>query len=89
MPWNRRCGQRIVVGAMCLGSIERLADVSEDRGARIGATESGSAISLAFAPDAEAGSYVLVYAGCAVEVVDPAAAAETVALRAQAEGPAS
>lgn len=89
MPWNLRFRQRIVVSAMCLGSIERLTAVSGGGGSRVGVTQDGSTVSLAFAPEAEAGSYVLVYAGCAVEVVDPAAAAETVALRAEAEGAAS
>jgi hydrogenase expression/formation protein HypC len=85
MCWKLPGRQRIVVIGMCLGSIERLASVREDGEARVGRTESGTELSLAFAPEAEAGSYVLVYAGCAVEVVDAAAAAETMALRAEAE----
>lgn len=74
---------------MCLGSIERLAAAWDEAGARVGRTETGATLSLAFVPEAEAGSYVLVYAGCAVEVVDPAAAAETIALRAEAEASVS
>ena len=70
---------------MCLGSIERLQETWSEAGARVGRTESGATLSLAFAPEAKAGSFVLVYAGCVVEVVPPEVAAETVALRAEAE----
>lgn len=74
---------------MCLGSIELLTDVWSEGSARVGRTEAGRVLSLAFAPEAESGSYVLAYASCAVEVVDAAAASETIALRAEAEAAAS
>jgi len=70
---------------MCLGSIERLTDAWDEGGARMGRTQSGAVVSLAFAPEATAGSHVLLYAGCAVEVLDPRAAAEALELRAEAE----
>jgi len=74
---------------MCLGSIELLSDVWSEGSARVGRTEAGTVLSLEFAPEAESGSYVLAYAGCAVEVLDAVAAAETMALRAEAGAAAS
>jgi hydrogenase maturation factor len=70
---------------MCLGSIELLTDVWSEGSARVGRTQAGRILSLAFAPEAGPGSYVLAYAGCAVEVVDAAAAAQTIALQTEAE----
>jgi len=70
---------------MCLGSIELVTETWDEAGTRVGRTQSGAVVSLAFAPEAAAGSHVLLYAGCAVEVLDPRAAAEALELRAEAE----
>ena len=66
---------------MCLGTIERLVDVCDDQGARMGRAECGAVLSLAFAPDAVAGSHVVAHAGIAVRTLDPEAAADAEALR--------
>lgn len=66
---------------MCLGTIERLVDVWDEEGARLGRAECGAVLSLAFAPDAAAGSHVVAHAGIAVRTLDPAAAADAEALR--------
>ena len=56
---------------MCLGRIERLAEVWDDGGTRVARSECGVVLSLAFAPDAVVGSHVLANAGVAVRVLDP------------------
>jgi hydrogenase maturation factor len=66
---------------MCLGRIERLAEVWQDGAARVGRSECGVVLSLAFAPEAEVGSYVVAQAGIAVRVLDPEAAEDAAALR--------
>jgi hydrogenase expression/formation protein HypC len=67
---------------MCLGSIVRLSEAWDEDGARVGRLDDGSVVSLAFLPDARAGEYVLVHVGIPVEVLDPEAAREALALRA-------
>lgn len=69
------------LAAMCLGKIERLADVWDDGGARMGRSECGIVLSLAFAPDAAVGSYVLAHAGVVVRTLDPDSAEDAEALR--------
>jgi hypothetical protein len=66
---------------MCLGGITTLADAWEEDGARVGRLEDGSVVPLAFVPDAVPGSALLVHLGIPVEVLDPGAAAEALALR--------
>ncbi|HET8743659.1 MAG TPA: HypC/HybG/HupF family hydrogenase formation chaperone [Gaiella sp.] len=68
---------------MCLGEITTLAEAWEEDGVRVGrlADGSGSSVPLAFVPDAVPGSTLLVHLGIPVEVLDPAAAADALALR--------
>jgi hydrogenase expression/formation protein HypC len=66
---------------MCLGKIERLAEVWGDGAARQGRAECGVVLSLALAPEAIPGSYVLAHAGVAVELLDAASAEEAISLR--------
>jgi hydrogenase maturation factor len=69
---------------MCLGSITRLVDAWDDNGTRVGRLEDGTVVSLVFVPEAQLGAYVLVHLGIPVEVLDPADAAEALALRGEA-----
>lgn len=71
---------------MCLGSIDVLAESWDADGARAGRLGCGKVVSLAFVPDARTGDHVLVHLGVPVEVLDPAAAADALALRANGEG---
>ena len=66
---------------MCLAGIAQLADVWEERGARVGRLDDGDVVSLAFVPEAGPGSYVAVQLGIPVEVLDPADAAAAIELR--------
>lgn len=70
---------------MCLGSIVQLTETWDEDGARVGRLDDGSVVSLAFLPDASAGAYVLVHVGIPVEVLDPEAAREALALRARGQ----
>lgn len=67
--------------AMCLGKIERLAETWDEGGTRMGRSECGAVLSLAFVPDAVAGSHVLAHAGVAVRALDPESAEDAEALR--------
>jgi hydrogenase maturation factor len=69
---------------MCLGSIELLTETYDLDGARVGTLAGGSTVSLAFLPEARAGSYVLVHLGIPVEVLDPRDAREALGLRERA-----
>jgi hydrogenase maturation factor len=66
---------------MCLGAITELLEVWEEGGSRLGRLADGSVVTLGFVPDARAGSHVLVHLGVPVEVLDPAVAADALALR--------
>lgn len=66
---------------MCLGSIDVLEDAWEDGDARAGRLGCGKVVSLAFVPEAREGDYVLVHLGVPVEVLEPKAAGEAMALR--------
>ena len=68
---------------MCLAGIARLEAAWDERGARVGKLDDGDVVSLAFVPDAEAGSYVLVQLGIPIEIVTAADAAAARALRAE------
>ena len=57
---------------MCIGSIARLAEAWEEAGARVGRLEDGAVVSLAFVPDARAGTDLLLHLGIPVEVLPPA-----------------
>ena len=71
----------VTLTGMCLGKIERLAEIWDEGGSRMGRSECGLVLSLAFAPDAISGSYVLTHAGVAVRVLDPDSAEDAEALR--------
>lgn len=67
---------------MCLGSIAVLAEAWDEDGARVGRLDDGSLVPLSFLPDAPAGAHVLVHLGIPVEVIEPEAARDALALRA-------
>jgi hydrogenase maturation factor len=71
---------------MCLGSIDVLEEAWEDGEARTGRLGCGKVVSLAFVPEAREGDHVLVHLGIPVEVLDPKAAEEALALRIEGEG---
>jgi len=66
---------------MCLGSISVLVESWDADGARVGRLDTGAVVSLAFVPDARAGSHVLVHLGIPVEVLDPEDAIVALTLR--------
>ena len=66
---------------MCLGSIDVLDEAWEDGGSRTGRLRCGKVVALAFVPEARPGDYVLVHLGVPVEVLEPKAAEEALALR--------
>ena len=72
---------------MCLGEIATLLDAWDEGGARLGRLADGAVVSLAFVPEARPGSSLLVHLGVPVEVLDDAAAAEALALRATTPTP--
>jgi hydrogenase expression/formation protein HypC len=67
---------------MCQAGIARLIETWEDGAARLGRLDDGAVVLLSFVPDASAGAYVLVHLGIPVEVLDPEAARDALALRA-------
>jgi hydrogenase maturation factor len=54
---------------MCIGSVAFLAEVWDEDGSRAGRLTDGSAVSLAFLPEAAAGDTVLLHLGVPVEVL--------------------
>ncbi|HEU5065316.1 MAG TPA: HypC/HybG/HupF family hydrogenase formation chaperone [Gaiellaceae bacterium] len=73
---------------MCLGSIDVLEEFWADGEARTGRLGCGKVVSLAFVPEAREGDYMLVHLGIPVEVLDPQAAKDALALRAEEGGSA-
>jgi len=69
---------------MCLGTIAVLTEAWAAGGARVGRLDDGSVVTLAFVPDARAGTHLLVHLGMPVEVLDPDEAAAALSLRAVA-----
>ena len=67
---------------MCLGKISLLVATWEAGDNRVGRLDDGTVVSLAFLPEASPGSHVLVHLGVPVELLDPADAADALALRA-------
>ena len=65
---------------MCLGSIALLVEAWDD-GTRVGRLDDGGIVPLTFVPDALPGSHLLIHLGIPVEVLDPDAAREALALR--------
>ena len=66
---------------MCLGSIALLVESWEEEGAVLGRLDDGSVVPLSFVPGAPAGAHLLVHLGIPVEVLEPGAAREALALR--------
>jgi hydrogenase maturation factor len=66
---------------MCLGSIALLVESWEEEGAALGRLDDGSVVPLSFVPGAPAGAHLLVHLGIPVEVLEPGAAREALALR--------
>jgi len=69
---------------MCLGSIHVLDEAWSEGDARVGRLDDGAVVPLSFVPEAVPGSLLLVHLGIPVEVLDPEAADEALALRALA-----
>ncbi|HEX2303064.1 MAG TPA: HypC/HybG/HupF family hydrogenase formation chaperone [Gaiella sp.] len=67
---------------MCLGAIAMLVEAWDEDGARVGRLDDGSVVSLAFVPEAQTGSLLLVHLGVPVEALDADVAARALALRA-------
>jgi hydrogenase maturation factor len=67
---------------MCIGSIALLVDSWDDGGARVGRLDDGTVVSLALVGDAAPGAHLLIHLGIPVEILDPDAAREALALRA-------
>lgn len=67
---------------MCLGSIAVLVETWDDEGARLGRLDDGCVVPLLFIPDAPLGAHLLVHLGIPVEVLEPDAARDALALRA-------
>jgi hydrogenase maturation factor len=67
---------------MCLGSIAVLVESWEEEGAALGRLDDGSVVPLSFVPGAPTGAHLLVHLGIPVEVLEPGAAREALALRA-------
>ena len=66
---------------MCLGSIALLDASWEEDGVRLGRLDDGCVVPLAYVPDAEPGSYVLLHLGIPVEILSVDAAREALNLR--------
>jgi hydrogenase maturation factor len=66
---------------MCLGTISTLVECWDADGVQVGRLDTGTVVSLAFVPEAEVGSQLLVHLGIPVEVLDPTNAADALALR--------
>jgi hydrogenase maturation factor len=66
---------------MCLGAIAVLGEAWDDEGARLGRLDDGCVVPLAFVPEATEGAHLLIHLGIPVEVLDPEAARDALALR--------
>ena len=66
---------------MCVGTIARLAAIRDENGVAIGRLEEGCDVQLSFVPEAQVGAYLLLHLGIPVEILDPQAAREALALR--------
>lgn len=66
---------------MCLGSIVRLVEINDDAGVPLGQLEDGCIVPLSFVPEAQPGAHLLLHLGIPVEILDPEAAREALALR--------
>ena len=68
---------------MCLGSIAVLAETWNDGGVTMGRLDDGCIVPLSFVPGVSPGTHLLLHLGIPVEVLDPAAAQDALALRAR------
>jgi hydrogenase expression/formation protein HypC len=71
---------------MCLGVPGKVTEVFEEEGLRMGTVDFGGIrrkACLAYAPEVEAGSYVVIHVGFAISVVDEEEAARSYALLAE------
>jgi hydrogenase maturation factor len=66
---------------MCLGSIDVLAKTWSEGSSRTGRLGCGKVVPLAFVPEAREGDHLLIHLGVPVEVLDPSAAEQALALR--------
>jgi hydrogenase expression/formation protein HypC len=69
---------------VCLGAIGRVTKVWADAGVPMGLVDTGdreAPVCLLYVPEASEGDHVLVHMGMAVELLDEAEAAATLALR--------
>ncbi len=66
---------------MCVGSIATLVESWDDAETRIGRLDDGCVVPLSFVPDAAPGAHLLLHLGIPVEVLEPDAAREALALR--------
>lgn len=66
---------------MCLGSICVLHESWDDGASRVGRLHDGRIVPLSFVPNAVPGEFLLLHLGIPVEVLDPAAAQDALALR--------
>jgi hypothetical protein len=66
---------------MCVGSFAVLVESWDDAGTRIGRLDDGCIVPLSFVPDAPPGAHLLLHLGIPVEVLNPDAVREAVALR--------
>ena len=73
---------------MCLAVPMRLTSIEGTRG-KADLSGVGRTVMLDLTPEARVGDYVIVHAGYAIQILDEAAAAETLALLAQVAGHAS
>jgi len=68
---------------MCLGSIARLEESWAEDGVPLGRLDDGCVVLLSYVPAAMPGAYLLLHLGIPVEVLDPDAAHDALALRAE------
>jgi hydrogenase maturation factor len=65
---------------MCIGSIALLVEAWEEGATRMGRLDDGCVVPLSFVPVASPGAHLLLHLGIPVEVLDPDAAREALAL---------
>jgi len=76
---------------VCLGVPGKVLTIRDDRGTAMATVDFGGAtreVCLVYTPEAEVGEYVVVHAGFAIQVLDEAAALESLRLFAEMDGQA-
>jgi hypothetical protein len=66
---------------MCVGSFAVLVESWDDEGTRLGRLDDGCVVPLTFVAAAPPGAHLLLHLGIPVDVLDPAAVRDAVALR--------